>query len=61
MKVYGKGRNLTPATQKPVKGWSPKFVLVTKPGMSTNMPNFIEIASGVSFMRMRDFAPLGTK
>ena len=26
MKLYGKGRNLTPATQKPLNRWSLKFV-----------------------------------
>ena len=30
-------------------------------GISTNMPNFIQIGLGVSVLRMRDFAALGTK
>ena len=29
--------------------------------MSTDMQNFIQIGLGVSFMRISDFAPLGTK
>jgi len=29
--------------------------------MPTNVQNFIQIGSGVSFLRMRDFAPLGAK
>jgi len=29
--------------------------------MSTIMQNFIQIGLGVSFLRMRDFVPLGTK
>jgi len=30
-------------------------------GISTNKQNFIEIGLGVSVLRMRNFAPLGTK
>ena len=30
-------------------------------GISTTMQNFIQIGLGVSVLRMRDFAPLGTK
>ena len=30
-------------------------------GISTTMQNFIKIGLGVSVLRMRDFAPLGTK
>jgi len=30
-------------------------------GMSTIVQNFIQIGLGVSVLRMRDFAPLGTK
>jgi len=30
-------------------------------GTSTTKQNFIQIGLGVSVMRMRDFAPLGTK
>ena len=30
-------------------------------GTSTTMQNFIQIDLGVSVLRMRDFAPLGTK
>jgi len=29
-------------------------------GISTTMPNFIQIGLGVSVLRMRDFAPLAT-
>ena len=61
MKVNGTGGNLTPATQKPLNLWSPKFVYVTVSGMSTIKPNFIQIGLGVSVLRMRDFAPVGTK
>jgi len=56
MKVNGRGENLTPGTQKPLNRWSPKFVYV-----STTVQNFIQIGLGVSVLRMRDFAPLGTK
>ena len=61
MKVNGRGGNLTPATQKPLNRWSPKFVYLTTPGISTTMQNFIQIGLGVSVLRMRDFVPLGTK
>jgi len=50
-----------PATQKPLNRWSPKFVWVTTSGISTTTQNFIQIDLGVSVLRMRDFAPLGTK
>jgi len=53
--------NLTPATQKPLNRWSPKFVSVIMLRISTTVPNFIQIGLGVTFLRMRDFAPLGTK
>jgi len=61
MKVNGRGGNLTPATQKPLNRWSPKFVYVTMSGISTTMQNFIQIVLGVSVLRMRDFAPLVTR
>jgi len=61
MKAYGEGRNLTPAIQKPLNRSSPKLVQVIKLGMPTNVQNFIQIGSGVSFLRMRDFAPLWAK
>ena len=61
MKAYGEGRNLTPAIQKPLNRSSPKLVQVIMSGMPTNVQNFIQIGSGVSFLRMRDFAPLGAK
>ena len=50
-----------PATQKPLNRWLPKFVYLTVSGISTTMQNFIQIGLGVSVLRMRDFAPLGTK
>jgi len=52
---------LTPATQKPLNRWSPRFVYVTTSGISTTMQNFIQIGLGVSVLRMRDFAPLVTR
>ena len=61
MKAYGEGRNLTPAIQKTLNRSSPKLVQVIKSRMPTNVQNFIQIGSGVSFLRMRDFAPLGAK
>jgi len=30
-------------------------------GISANAQNFIQIGLGVSVLRMRDFAPIGTK
>ena len=36
-------------------------VYVTTSAISTIMQNFIKIGSGVSVLRMRDFAPLGKK
>ena len=54
----GEGEIWPPATQKPLNRWSPKFVLVTKSGVSTTVQNFIQIGLGVSVLRMRDFAPL---
>ena len=60
-KSMGDGEIWPPATQKPLNRWSPKFVWVTKPVISTTMKNFIQIGSGVSVLRMCDFAPLGTK
>ena len=61
MKVNGRWGNLTPATQKPLSRWSPKFVYVTKSAISTTMQNFIQIGLVVSVLRMRDFAPLVTR
>jgi len=58
--IYGKGKNLTTATQKPLKRWSLKFVWMTNSVISTTMQNFSQIGLGVSVLRMRDFAPLGT-
>jgi len=60
-KSMGKGKIWPPASQKPLNRWSPKFVWVTTSVISTTMQNFIQIGSGVSVLRMRDFAPLGTK
>ena len=57
----GDGEIWPPATQKPLNRWSPKFVYVTTSGISTTMQNFIQIDLGVAVLRMRDFAPLGTK
>ena len=57
----GEGENLTPAPEIPLNRWSPKFVWVTTPVISTILQNFIQIGLGVSVLRMRDFAPLGTK
>jgi len=50
-----------PATQKTLNRRSPKFAYLTTLGISTIMQNFIQIGLGVSVLRMRDFAPLGTK
>ena len=61
MEVNGRGENLTPATQKHLNRWSPKFVYVTTSGISTITQNFNQIGLGVSVLRMRDFAPLGKK
>jgi len=57
----GDGEIWPAATQKPLNRWSQKFVYVTKSAISTVMQNFIQIGSGVSVLRMRDFAPLGKK
>jgi len=62
MKADGKGGNLTPRSpQKNPNRWSPKFAWVTTSVISTTMQNFMQIGLGVSLLRMRDFAPLGTK
>jgi len=61
IKVNGKRGNLTPAPQKPLNRWSPKFVWVTTSVMCTTTQNFIQIGLGVSVLRTRDFVPLGTK
>jgi len=37
-----------------------KICVGTMSGISTTMPNFIQIGLGVSVLRMRDFAPLAT-
>ena len=60
-KSMGEGQIWPPATQNPLNRWSPKFVYVTASGISTTVQNFIQIGLGVSVLRMRDFAPLGTK
>ena len=57
----GEGEIWPPATQKPLNRWSPKFVYVTTSAISTIVQNFIQIDLGVSVLRMRDFAHLGTK
>ena len=59
--LWKKGEIWPPATQKTLNRWSPKYVQITTSGISTTMQNFIQIGSGVSVLRMRDFAPLGTK
>jgi len=59
-KSMGEGEIWPPATQKHHSRWSPKYVYVTMSGISTIMQNFIKIGLGVSVLRMRDFAPLGT-
>jgi len=56
--IYGKGKNLTTATQKPPKRWSLKFVWMTNSVISTTMQNCIQIGLSVSLLRMHDFAPL---
>jgi len=61
MKVNGRWGNLTPRHTKPLNRWSPKFVCVTASAISTITQNFMQIGLGVSVLRMRDFAPLGTK
>ena len=61
MKVNERWGTLTPATQKPLNRWSPKFVYLTTSGISTTTQNFNQIGLGVSVLRMRDFAPLGRK
>ena len=48
---------MTPATQKPLNRWSPKFAYLTTSGISTTVQNFIQIGLGVSVLRMRDFEP----
>jgi len=50
-----------PPPKNPLNRWSPKFVYVTTSAISTIMQNFIQIGSGVSVLRIRDFAPLGKK
>jgi len=50
-----------PRHPNPLNRWSPKSALVTALAISTIMQNFIQIGLGVSVLRMRDFAHLGTK
>jgi len=61
MKINGRGGHLTPATQKPLNRWPPKFVRVATSVIYITMRKFIQIGLGVSVLRMRDFQPLGTK
>ena len=58
MKVNGREEIWPPVNQNPLYRWLPKFVYVTKSGISTTMQNFIQIGLKVSVLRMRDFAPL---
>ena len=57
----GEGEIWHRAAKKTLNRWSPKFVRVTMLVISTTVQNFIQIGSGVSVLRMRDFAPLSTK
>jgi len=57
----GEGEIWPSAPQKPLNPWSPKFVSVTTSEIATTKQNLIQIGLGVSVLRMRDFAPLGTK
>ena len=50
-----------PPPKNTLNQWSPKFVCLTTSAISTTMQNFIQIGSGLSVLRMRDFAPLGKK
>jgi len=62
MKVYGKGANFTPPRHpKTPQSMVTKIRLGDYVGICTIMQNFIQIGSWVLFLRMRDFAPLGTK
>jgi len=61
MKVYGKGGNLTPRHQKTPKPMVTKICVGNYVGDIYHRANFIQICLGVSVLRMRDFAPLGTK
>ena len=56
----GRVEEASALAQKLLNRWSPKFVLVTVSDISTTMQNFIQIGLGVSVLRMRDFAHLGT-
>ena len=64
MKVNGRGGNLTPRHPKKPLPMVTKINVDDYVGniyQTTTMQNFIQISSGVSVLRMRDFAPLGTK
>jgi len=60
-KSMEKGENWPPRHPTTLNGWSPKFIQATMSAISTTVQNFIEIGLRVSVLRMRDFAPLGTK
>ena len=47
--------------KNPLTNGQQNFVKVTASGVNTTTQNFIQIGSGVSVLRMRDFATLDTK
>ena len=57
----GEGKTYDPLPKKTLNRWSPKFVRVTTSETSITVQNFVQIGFGVAVLRMRDFAPLGTK
>jgi len=48
-------------SRNPLTNGQQNFVKVTASGVTTTTQNFIQIGSGVSVLRMRDFATLDTK
>jgi len=63
MKAYGKGGNLTPAPKNLLTDGHQNLYrwLDLRRGVPTTVQNFVQIGLGVSFLRMRDFAPLWTE
>jgi len=58
---WERGKLTTRSPKKTLNRWSPKFVRVTTSETSITVQNFVQIGFGVAVLRMRDFAPLGTK
>jgi len=57
----GEGEICPPPPKNPLTDGHQNLCRQSTSAISTNMPNFIQIGLGVSVLRMRNFAPLGTK